>query len=135
MRTPAPTSYLRFLTGLLFIALGAFSIIGMDKSTIAVGQDIPGIVYVFGVIELIGGIALIVGVFTSFRIPYVHVLGVVLYYTWIIKIILNILSLAIPGFPSTSGVTLDVYGWIVSFIIQVLVASTLYVLYKEYNLL
>lgn len=135
MRTPAPISYLRLFSGLLFVALGVFSIIGIEKSSLVVGQDIPGVEIVFGIIELIGGLALIVGVFTSFRIPYIHVIGIVLFYVWLIKILLNILSLAVPGFPSTSGVTLDLVGWIGSFIFQVLIASSLYVLYKDYNLL
>jgi len=135
MRAPSPVSYLRLFVGILFAVIGVLSIIGMDKSGIVVGQDIPGIQILFGIIEILGGLALIVTVFTSFHIAYLHLLSVILFYTWLVKIVLNILSLAIPGYPSLSGVSLSVDGWILSFTIQVTMAAALHVTYKEYNLL
>ncbi len=135
MRIPAPISYLRLIIGLFFVAIGVFAIIGMQQNSMAVGQDILGVQIVFGVIEVLGGLSLVIGVFTSFRIAYIHVLNIVLLFLWAIKIILNVVSLAVPGFPSDSGVTLDATGWIVSFSLQLLVLSGLYVTHRDYSLL
>lgn len=135
MRTPAPVSYLRLVVGFLFVAIGVFAIIGMQSSSVIVGQDIYGIAIVFGVVEVIGGLALIVGVFNSFRIAYIQVLGYILFYFWIAKIILNIISLAVPGFPTTSGLALGVTDWIVSFALQMVLLVGLYVINRDYNLM
>lgn len=135
MRTPAPISYLRLIIGFFFVALGVFAIIGLQHNSVAVGQDIVGVEIVFGIIEILGGLALIIGVFNSFRIEYIQVLNVVLFWVWLLKIILNVLSLAIPGFPSIGGVPLDATGWIISFSLQVMILSGLYVAYKDYSLL
>lgn len=135
MRTPAPISYLRLIIGLFFVAIGVFAIIGMQNNSMAVGQDIVGVQIVFGVVEVLGGLALLIGVFTSFRIAYIQLLSVILFFAWLLKIILNVLSLAVPGFPSDSGVALDATGWIVSFALQLSILSGLYVVQRDYNML
>jgi hypothetical protein len=135
MRTPAPISYLRLIVGIVFVAIGVFSVLGLSKDMITIGQDIAGLAIVFGVIEVVGGLALIIGVFTTFRIAIVQVLGLILFFTWIVKIILNILSLAVPGFPSTEGETFTVYGWVVSFGVQLTLLSALWVVHRDYTLL
>lgn len=135
MRTPAPISYLRFIIGIFFVAIGVFAIIGLQRSSVIVGQDIAGVAIVFGVVEVIGGLALVVGVFNSFRIGYILILSYVLFYVWVLKIVLNIISLAVPAFPSTSGVSLDVTDWIVSFALQLVLLSGLYVVNRDYSML
>lgn len=135
MRTPAPISYLRLIIGFFFIAIGVLAIIGMQHNSMALGQDIVGVQIAFGIVEVLGGLALLVGVFNSFRIGYIQVLNVVLFYVWALKIVLNIISLAVPSFPSTGGVPLNVTGWIISFTLQLIVLSGLFVTYRDYSLL
>jgi hypothetical protein len=135
MRTPAPISYLRLSVGILFVFIGVLSILGLSKDTITIGQDITGIQILFGVVEVVGGAALLVAVFTSFRIGAVQVIGVILFWAWVVKILLNILSLAIPGFPTVEGMTITVEGWLVSFAMQATLAAALWVIQRDYSLL
>lgn len=135
MRTPAPISYLRLIIGVFFVVIGVFAVIGIQQSTVIVGQDIAGIAIAFGIVEVLGGLSLIVGVFTSFRIGYIQVMNYILLYVWIAKIILNILSLIFPTFPSTSGVALDVTQWIVSFTLQAVLLSSLFIISRDYAML
>lgn len=135
MRTPAPIAYLRLFIGIFFVVIGVLAIIGLQHDSMAVGQDIAGVQIVFGIIEVLGGLALIVGVFTSFRIAPVYVMSMILFWVWAVKILLNVISLIIPTFPSNSGVALDAGGWIVSFTLQVTVLSALFVTNRDYDLL
>jgi hypothetical protein len=135
MRKPASIAYLRFVIGVFFVAIGVFAIVGLQHDMVVVGQDIAGVRIAFGIVEVLGGLSLVFGVFTSFRFAPVHVVNVILFWVWTLKIVLNILSLAVPSFPSDSGIVLDGAGWIVSFTLQLMVLSAFYLVNRDYDLL
>ena len=135
MRTPAPIAYLRLIIGIFFGAIGILAILGLQHESVIVGQDINGVQIIFGVVELIGGLSLLIGVFTSFRLAPINVINIILFWVWALKILLNIVSLAVPSFPTNSGVSLGAGGWVVSFALQLMVLSALFVVNRDYDLL
>ncbi len=124
---------LRLSLGLLFIVLGLIGVIPQLQESVFTLNDNYNLEIIFGAVELICGIIMIVGLITFARKKAIATASIVVFFFWILRIILSkfVWGLTIGN----SGIHFHpVFSvWILVLTVELVIAAALYVVYQAYE--
>ncbi len=124
---------LRLMLGLFFIVLGIIGVIPQLQESVFSLNDNYNLEIVFGAVELVCGIILIIGLITFARKKAIATASIVVFFFWILRIILSkfIWGLSVGN----SGILFKpVFSvWILVLSVELVIAASLYVVYQAYE--
>jgi hypothetical protein len=124
---------LRLSLGLFFIVLGLIGVIPQLQESVFTLNDNYNLEIIFGAVELICGIIMIVGLITFARKKAISTASIVVFIFWVLRIILSkfVWGLAIGN----NGIHFHpVFSvWILVLSAELVIAAALYVVYQAYE--
>lgn len=124
---------LRLSLGLFFIVLGIIGVIPQLQESVFTLNDNYNLEIIFGVVELICGIIMIVGLITFARKKAISTASIVVFFFWILRIILSKFVWGL-SFGNHGILFKPVFSvWILVLSVELVIAAALYVVYQAYD--
>ncbi|MBP7734465.1 MAG: hypothetical protein KA369_00700 [Spirochaetes bacterium] len=124
---------MRLALGLFFIVLGIIGVIPHLQESVFSLNDNYNLEIIFGVVELICGIIMIIGLITFARKKAIATASIVVFFFWVLRIILSkfVWGLSI----GSGGVHFRPFFsvWILVLSVELVIAAALYVVYQAYE--
>ncbi len=121
---------LRIAAALFFILLGLAGLLPhVEESIFSLNNRNMTIEILFGVVELVAGVVLLLGLFSYNGVRLLHTASLVILIFWIARIVLSKLIWSNPAGYNLSGL----FQWFLVLSVEALVAAALWVLVQAYH--
>lgn len=124
---------LRISLGAFFIILGIIGVIPQLQESVFSLNDTHGLEIIFGIVEIICGLLLMAGLFTFLRKKAISLAGLVTLGIWLLRILLTKFVWGLKL--GNSGIMFmpQFSTWILVLSCELVIAASLYVLYRLYD--
>lgn len=127
---------LRITLGVFFVIVGIFGIMtNVDESIFRLTNRNINLEIIFGIVEVICGLLILLGLFAFSSFKAISIGGTVVFIFWLVRIVLTkfVWCFSMRNDAISFSFRPDFYSWLLTLAVELIIAAALLVVIKKYD--